>query len=168
MPSPDAFRAWLEMVKTKSYYEILRVSPDADGGVIKGAFYTFSLMYHPDRYVEEDGELRRLATEVFKRGVEAYRTLSRSSSRASYDAWLKEGRSSPKAARRPEPRALASIALSKKAKVCAEKADWLITLGMLEDARLALINACQEEPDNAELAERLTFLYEALALEPSQ
>ena len=36
----------------------------------------------------------------------------------------------------------------------------------LDDARVQIVSACQCEPDNAELAERLQILYEVLALEP--
>jgi hypothetical protein len=46
------------------------------------------------------------------------------------------------------------------------KADRLIAVGKLEEARVHLVTACQSEPDNEELAERLQILYEALALEP--
>ncbi len=42
----------------------------------------------------------------------------------------------------------------------------LLSVGKLDDARLQLINACQEEPMNEELAERLQIVWEALALEP--
>jgi len=31
---------------------------------------------------------------------------------------------------------------------------------------VALVSACQDEPDNTELAERLQIIYEVLALEP--
>ncbi len=41
-----------------------------------------------------------------------------------------------------------------------------MTIGKLDEARLQLVNACQCEPFNQELAERLKLVYEALALEP--
>jgi hypothetical protein len=58
------------------------------------------------------------------------------------------------------------IARTPSAKKLATKADRLISIGELESARVQLVSACQCEPDNEELAERLRFLYEALALEP--
>jgi hypothetical protein len=58
------------------------------------------------------------------------------------------------------------VAVTSRAKLHALKADRLIDAGQLERARLALVSACQCEPDNEELAERLKILYEALALEP--
>jgi len=39
-------------------------------------------------------------------------------------------------------------------------------MGKLEEARIQLISACQNDPANAELKERLDILYEALTLEP--
>ena len=75
----------------------------------------------------------------------------------------------PSAIEKKEPlpmRTLEMICRDPKAKVQAVKADRLLSVGKLEDARLALINATQLEPHNEELQERLRLLYEALALEP--
>ena len=165
--SREAFLTWLAQVERKSYYDILRVPRYASGSAIKGAYYMFSLLYHPDRYVEDTEEMRRLATEIFKRGVEAYRVLSRPESRREYDLALNEGHLRP-IERKPPPkpvvRTLEMIATSARGKAFAARAEWHISAGQLEEARLALVNACQHEPDNAELAERLRFIYEALSL----
>ena len=53
-----------------------------------------------------------------------------------------------------------------RCKQLAVKADRLITAGKLDEARVQIVSACQCEPNNAELAERLQILYEVLALEP--
>ena len=58
------------------------------------------------------------------------------------------------------------IAQTPRAKKLAEKADRLISIGKLEDARIELVSACQCEPANEELADRVRLLYDALALEP--
>jgi hypothetical protein len=58
------------------------------------------------------------------------------------------------------------IARTPGGKKLAAKADRLIAIGKLEDARVQLTSAYQQEPQNAELAERIQILYEALALEP--
>ena len=63
-------------------------------------------------------------------------------------------------------RTLETVACTERGKQLARKADRLIDVGRLEEARVQLAGACQNEPNNAELAERLQILYEALALEP--
>jgi curved DNA-binding protein CbpA len=170
--SPDAFLHWVKSVAQKSYYEILRVPNDAAPAQIKQAFHAFGLSYHPDRYAEETPEVAAAAAEVFKRGVEAYRVLSRPALRARYDKSLAQGQKrfdEKKIEEKPPPptgKTLEQVAKGPKAKQFALKADRLLSIGKLEDARLQLVNACQHEPDNQELAERLNLIYEALALEP--
>ena len=66
----------------------------------------------------------------------------------------------------PSLRTLEMVARTARGKQAALKADRLIDIGSLEDARVQLVGACQCEPDNEELSERLQILYEALALEP--
>lgn len=173
MPTKDALAVFLQSLTRKTYYEILRIEPSAPPAEVKAAFHDFSLLYHPDRYVDSPPEVVAVAQDVFKRGVEAYRCLSRQVSRQRYDRGLGRGqlrlvgdiaveeKSAP-----PVARTLETIARSKRAKQFALKADRLLTIGKLDDARVQLVSACQCEPDNEELAERLQLLYEALALEP--
>jgi curved DNA-binding protein CbpA len=170
--SREAFLHWVATVDKKSYYDILRVAPNAPDEAIKQAFHAFALAYHPDRYVEHGADVVAAAQEVFKRGAEAYRILSRPQLRERYDKSLKAGKlrldlnalSEPPP--RPQGKTLEQVAKTKRGKDFALKADRLLSIGKLEDARLQLVNACQCEPDNAELAERLNLVYEALALEP--
>jgi hypothetical protein len=104
--------------------------------------------------------------------VEAYRVLSRPAWRARYDEGLTSGKlrfvlkEAPGTRPPPAMRTLEDIAKHPKAKQHALRADRLISSGKLEDARIALVTALQEEPENEELKERLQVLYEALALEP--
>jgi len=67
---------------------------------------------------------------------------------------------------KPKPRTLEDIALTPKGKTHARKADQLLSIGDFDRARSPLGSACQEEPDNAELRERLQMLWEALAFAP--
>ncbi len=172
MASKEALTRFLSSLDKRTYYEILGVPKDADQGAIKTAFHDFSLRYHPDRYVDAPEDARPIAAEVYKRAVEAYRCLTRSEVRQRYDRALGRGkiRIEPwvPSTRPPPPpmRTLAMIAVSPRAKKLAEKADRLISIGKLEDARVELVGACQCEPANEELAERVRFLYDALALEP--
>lgn len=172
MAGNEALKVFLESLARKSYYEILRVQRDAPAAAIQAAFHEFSLLYHPDRYVGAPSEVA-IASEIFKRGVEAYRCLSRGPTRDRYDRALARGklridRSRPSTAPPPPPpvRTLEAIARTARAKQFALKAERLITAGKLDDARVQLVSACQCEPDNEELADRLQALYEALALEP--
>jgi hypothetical protein len=65
-------------------------------------------------------------------------------------------------------RTLEMIAKTPGGKKFAAKADRLIAIGKLEDARVALTSAFQCEPMNDELEERIDLLYEALSLEPGE
>lgn len=172
MASPESFRHWVTSAEKKSYYEILRVESAAGAPAIKQAFHDFALAYHPDRYAEEAPDVAAASAEVFKRGVEAYRVLSRPELRARYDRELTKGKkrldekSVEEKPERPQGKTLEMVAKTRGAKAFAIKADRLLSIGKLEDARLQLVNACQQEPDNTELEERLKLIYEALALEP--
>jgi curved DNA-binding protein CbpA len=170
--SREAFLHWVAGVHKKSYYDILRVPRDAQPAAIKTAFHLFALNYHPDRYTDEEADVAAAAAEVFKRGVEAYRVLARPELRKRYDEALGRGKNRLDEKRvdtAPPPpvgKTLEMVAKTPKGKQWALKADRLLTIGKLEDARLALVNALQSEPDNAELQDRLNLIYEALALEP--
>ena len=172
MPSRDALEVYLQSLGRKSYYDILRVARGATPAGVKSAFHEFSLLYHPDRYVDSPRDVGAVATEIYKRGVEAYRCLSRRALRERYDRALGRGKlrlEPSRASTAPPPptmRTLEMVARTSRGRQVAVKADRLIAVGKLEDARVQLVTACQCEPDNEELAERLQILYEALALEP--
>ncbi|MGA7123674.1 MAG: DnaJ domain-containing protein [Polyangiaceae bacterium] len=170
MASREALALFLSSLDRRNYYEILRIPSDASPPDIKSAFHAFSLLYHPDVYANSP-DVVAVASEIFKRGVEAYRCLSRRETRARYDRALARGRiriePGMPSTRPPPPlvRTLEMVARTPRAKKLAEKADRLIAIAMLDEARVELVSACQCEPDNEELAERLQFLYEAMALE---
>jgi curved DNA-binding protein CbpA len=172
MPSRDALEVYLQSLARKSYYDVLRVERSASPAGVKSAFHEFSLLYHPDRYVTSPRDVGAVATEIYKRGVEAYRCLSRRPMRERYDRALARGKlrlEPSRASTAPPPpmmRTLEMVARTARGRQVAVKADRLIAVGKLEDARVQLVTACQSEPDNEELAERLQILYEALALEP--
>jgi curved DNA-binding protein CbpA len=172
MPSASTFIAWAESTATQSYYGILRVPQTATPAQIKAAFHSHALRCHPDRYVDDGLEVSSAAAEVFKRGVEAYNVLSKPDLRVRYDIGLAKGklRFDPTALKSIPPppvvKTLESLAQTAGGKQHALRADRLISIGKLEEARIALINAMQHEPYNEELKERLSVLYEALVLEP--
>ena len=172
MASKEALVLYLQSLAKKSYYDILRVPRDGTAHAVKSAFHDFSLLYHPDCHVGSPPEVVTVAAEIYKRGVEAYRCLSRAPTRERYDRVLERGgvrlESSQVEVRPPvrQPRTLETVASTPRGKQHALKADRLIAIGKLEDARVQLVSACQCEPYTGELAARLQALYEALALEP--
>jgi curved DNA-binding protein CbpA len=172
MPSAEQIRAWVEVAKKKNYYEILRIYPGADDSEIKAAFHQFALRFHPDQLVEDGDDVTGAASELFKRGVEAYNILIKRELRQRYDAELRKGRlrmdvdAMPSVPPPPPMRTLEMIATTPQGKKFAAKADRLLSIGKLEDARVQLTSAFQQEPSNSELQERIQILYEALALEP--
>ena len=172
MATIEQWKEWVQTVSRKNYYEILRVKQGCTDAQVKAAFHTFALRFHPDSLVDEAPEIGELAGEIFKRGVEAYNILLKAENRTRYDTELKKGRIRFDPDKRPtvppprEIRTLEMIAKTPAAKKHAAKADRLIAIGKLEDARVALTSAFQCEPMNDELEERIDVLYAALALEP--
>jgi curved DNA-binding protein CbpA len=172
MATIDQWRDWVQTVQRKNYYEILRVKQGSTEAQIKAAFHTFALRFHPDSLVDEEPEVGALAAEIFKRGVESYNILIKPDLRNRYDGELLKGRirldpdKRPSAPPPPQLRTLEMIAKTPGGKKFAAKADRLIAIGKLEDARVALTSAFQCEPMNDELEQRIDDLYAALALEP--
>lgn len=171
MASPITFIAWAESLETMDYYDILRVPHHASQGEIQKAFHELSLRCHPDRFVDEDEEVGRAASSVFKKLVEAYNILRRPNLRTRYDGELRKGQvklDEHAVEKKPtfQQRTLHMIATNAKSKQYAAKADAFLSNGKLEEARIQLISACQHDPGNDELKERLDILYEALFLEP--
>ena len=171
MVAPSTFLAWAESLETMTYYEILRVPEDASLEVIQQAFHHLSLRCHPDRFVDDGPEVAAAAAGVFKRAVEAYGILKRSDLRARYDTQLARDRGALKLdehkvveKKRHEQRTLFMIARDARAKRHAAKADAYLSEGRLEEARIQLITAVQNDPGNDELKERLDILYEAMML----
>jgi molecular chaperone DnaJ len=66
----------------KDYYEILGVAKDADAAVIKKAYRSLALKFHPDRVAEAE---KKDAEEKFKEISEAYGVLSDPQKRQMYD-----------------------------------------------------------------------------------
>jgi curved DNA-binding protein CbpA len=169
--APSTFLAWAESLESLDYYEILRVAHDATQEEIQRAFHQISLRCHPDRFVDDGPEVAAAAAVVFKRAAEAYNVLRKPAYRVRYDNELQRGNityderaieEKPK----HEQRTLLMIARTPSAKKFAAKADAFLAEGKLEEARIQLISAVQNDPHNEELAERLEILYEALMLEP--
>ncbi len=71
---------------SKCYYEVLGVSTDSSGDVIKKSYRKLAMKYHPDRN-PDDAE----AEACFKEAAEAYEVLSDAKKRQIYDTYGHEG-----------------------------------------------------------------------------
>lgn len=74
-----------------SYYNLLKVPQDATADAVKQAFHKFAMKYHPDRFAGSPEKKRARASEVYRRGAEAYRILCDPVRRKAYDKGLVEG-----------------------------------------------------------------------------
>ncbi len=71
---------------SRCYYEILNVSRDADGDVIKKSYRKLAMKYHPDRNPDD-----KEAESRFKEAAEAYEVLSDQKKRQIYDTYGHDG-----------------------------------------------------------------------------
>ena len=71
---------------SRCYYEILSVSRDAAGDVIKKSYRKLAMKYHPDRNPGDDE-----AEACFKEAAEAYEVLSDTKKRQIYDTYGHDG-----------------------------------------------------------------------------
>lgn len=111
------------------YYTLLGVTDDASVDAIKSAFRNFARKYHPDRFADADDAKRERATRIFKRGSEAFQTLTDPPQRKAYDYALRQGKlrltDDTKAEDKSPPRASApsNVAASAPAAPAAPAAD---------------------------------------------
>ena len=73
----------MEPTRFVDYYELLQVSPNADGDTIQRVFRHLAKKYHPDHHQTPD-------EEKFRRLVEAHKVLTDPEARAGYDAAYQE------------------------------------------------------------------------------
>lgn len=75
-----------------SYYELLKVAPQATHDEIREAFHRMAMSMHPDRYQNfGDEELREQMYAIYKRVTEGYRVLTNHAMRREYDEALSRG-----------------------------------------------------------------------------
>jgi curved DNA-binding protein CbpA len=76
-----------------SYYQLLRVAPNADTNTIRASYYKIAAQLHPDRYQNlVDPVTRECLVTIYARINEGYRVLMNSEKRAAYDAALTRGK----------------------------------------------------------------------------
>lgn len=73
-----------------THYELFGVEPHVDKKAIKQAYFEIVNVFHPDRYFGKNvGSFKAKLEKVFARLTQSYDVLSRSASRAEYDAYLR-------------------------------------------------------------------------------
>lgn len=166
----ERIHRWADVLDDSTYYEILGVLEIADEAGIREAFHRFSLAFHPDVHVGAGEDLLSVTRRLFQRGAEAYRVLSHPELRMRYDMALAKGHLRLEGDDVPKQPAIATgvksldeLCRSAAAKLCAQKADKLISSGDLLAAKRELMMALYHDGNaNPDLAERLDALDVAL------
>ena len=75
------------------YYTLLQIENDANTDQVRQAFHRFAGKYHPDRFLGGGAEQSKIdrASQIYRRGAEAYKVLIDSQRRKLYDAGLARG-----------------------------------------------------------------------------
>ncbi|MBX7195959.1 MAG: DnaJ domain-containing protein [Sandaracinaceae bacterium] len=141
------------------YYELLRIEPTASGDDVRRAFHEFAMRYHPDRYTGAPADKVERASQIYRRGAEAYRVLASPEQRKRYDQLIAAGTlryvdptaTEERAAKRPEG---TLDVRSIRARPFLQKALEAEKQGDLARAKLNFGMAMQHEPDNAALKQR--------------
>lgn len=156
--SEERLLAWLEVLDSSSYYELLGVLEIADDAAIQEAFRVFSESFHPDQHRSESEAFRSSTAHVYKRGVEAYGVLRDPSMRARYDLALAKGQLRLGHEAREGvgvAQSLDDLCKTPAGRLHARKAERALGEGQLALAERCLEAALSDEGDNRELAERL-------------
>ena len=75
------------------YYQLLGVDPGCGRRELRGAYFSMSKRYHPDRFFRKVlGDYGMRIEKIFQRITRAYQTLSNRKKRAEYDELLEQGR----------------------------------------------------------------------------
>lgn len=128
--------AYLDSRK-KNYFELLGVSPDAKPSDIKKAFYALAKQYHPDRFRGQlNGEVLRLAENLFAAMFRAYETLSRDDDRLQYLKELEAARARPEdGSTYGHDQVMHAEALVLKGEEAFQRGDWVQAKAFFDKAR---------------------------------
>jgi curved DNA-binding protein CbpA len=147
------------------YYTLLGLSSEASPLDIKRAFRKFARKYHPDRFAGAPEEKLARASQIYRRGTEAYQILTDPVSRRAYDRVLRVGKlrltaderdRAGAAERAPEKREeKAQPIRSPQALAFYNKAAEAARGGRWRDAWRSMKVALEHEPENPLLRARL-------------
>jgi DnaJ-class molecular chaperone len=75
------------------YYTLLQIEADANVDDVRHAFHRFAAKYHPDRFLGGGAEQAKIdrASQIYRRGAEAYKVLSDPQRRRLYNLGLERG-----------------------------------------------------------------------------
>ncbi len=137
------------------YYTLLGLEPQATMDEVRDAFHQFALKFHPDNHSDAGPEKLQRASQIFRRGTEAYRVLSRIETRRAYDEGLARGdlRLTPEAdtGRKRTPSGPQKVnrkahPFFRKAQQAIKREDWHtaklnLKIAVMHDSESALIQA---------------------------
>ena len=90
--SRTELEAIVKVIKSLTYYQILKVTPASSLTEIREAFHQEALDFHPDQYTHSSDPIsQEMSRKIYERVVEAYRTLSQQDKRVLYDHMLDGG-----------------------------------------------------------------------------
>lgn len=131
------------------YYTLLGLATNASSDEIRRAFHTFALKFHPDNHGATEQVER--ATEIFRRGTEAYRVLQDPVQRKAYDTGLSEGSLRLRADESRSQKRKRARPVNARARPFFVKAQQALKAGQKGQAKLNLQLALQHEPDHPDL-----------------
>lgn len=151
------------------YYTLLGVAPDASNADIKRAFRRFARRYHPDRFAGAPEDKAQRATQIYRRGSEAYQILTDPVARRAYDRVLRVGalrlgteERERAAAEESAPKKNEPPIRSPQARAFYQRAAEEARGGRWREAWRAMKTALEHEPDSALLRARLTQIEDRL------
>lgn len=150
------------------YYTLLQVDREASVDDVKRAFHAFALRYHPDTHVGGSDEKRRRATQIYRRGAEAYEVLLDAERRALYDLQLSHGHLrydedvAKKLAEPPPEPPKQYMFRTQEGKDLTQRAQRAYKEGRGDEALRLLEEAKFHEPDNPLILEFIDQLRNAL------
>lgn len=148
------------------YYTLLAVDSEAGAEEIHKAFRKFARRYHPDRFTTGDDPEKRLrATQIYRRGSEAYQILTDPISRRAYDRVLVMGKMRLSTEEKEQADAQEKVADAPKKKENPIKSPQALAFynkaadaarnGQWRDAWRSMKTALELEPANKLLQQRL-------------
>jgi len=141
------------------YYTLLGLEQGASVDAVREAFHRFALKFHPDNHAGAGQDKRERATQIYRRGAEAYRVLLEPELRARYDRGLGKGQLRLSAEETPSAGLRRSHGQpSMKARPFYRKALSALSAGDPQTARLNLRIAQGHDPECALVAEKLAEL----------
>jgi len=138
------------------YYRVLGVSSASTAEQVREAYYRLAAYLHPDMHgVDIDPAYHARLTKVFSRAVEAYKVLSDSEKRATYDAGLAGGRMRLRTGTTMQPPRREDAIANAKARRFFELSQAALRDEDIRSAKTNLKLALSMEPDSDVIKEEL-------------